>query len=210
MALQRRCRLGRRWHGCVGRGNRMGCRGPGRGLGRTDRLGRRPRSRHLGARARERTRERYGSNPTGRRPGTSEGYTAAYPRSREEALAAYQDYGTLERDTGWTREVPRSPRRQTARGNGPWPELVMITAVAVIIAAVILAVTGADRSPPDGPQAAPTTLPAVTVQRTHSSVAGHREVLQEHFPACHFKGHRAHLDAHYVEGGKAESRQPGS
>ncbi len=101
--------------------------------------------------------------------GYERGYTAAYPRSREEALAAYQDYGTLERDTGWTREVPRSPRRQTARGNGPWPELVMITAVAVIIAAVILAVTGADKSPPNGPQAAATSLPAVTVQRTHSS-----------------------------------------
>ncbi len=96
------------------------------------------------------------------------GYTAAYPRSRDEALAAYQDYGTLERDTGWTEEVPRSPKRPPTRGNGPWPELVMITAVAVIIAAVILAVTSADRNTGSGPQATPTTLPATT-QRTHSS-----------------------------------------
>jgi hypothetical protein len=95
------------------------------------------------------------------------GYTTAYPRSRDEALATYQDYGTLERDTGWTEEVPRSPRRPPTRGNGPWPELVMITAVAVIIAAVILAVTSADRNTGSGPQATPTTLPAT--QRTHSS-----------------------------------------
>jgi hypothetical protein len=44
----------------------------------------------------------------------------------------------------------------------------MITAVAVIIAAVILAVTSADRNTGSGPQATPTTLPATT-QRTHSS-----------------------------------------
>jgi hypothetical protein len=101
--------------------------------------------------------------------GYERGYTEAYPRSRDEALAAYQDYGTLERDTGWTEEVPRGPKRQQTRGNGPWPELVMITAVAVIVAAVILAVTSADRSTGSGPQTA-ATLPAITAQRTHSSV----------------------------------------
>jgi hypothetical protein len=103
-------------------------------------------------------------------PEYERGHTAAYPRSRDEALAAYQEYGTLERDTGWTEDVPRGPRRQPSRGTGPWPELVMITAVAVIIAAVILAVTSADRSTGSGPQAASTTLPAITAQRTHSSV----------------------------------------
>ena len=103
-------------------------------------------------------------------PGSERGYTAAYPRSRDEALAAYQDYGTLERETGWAQEAPRGPRRQRARGSGPWPELVMITAVAVIVAAVILAVTSADRNTGSGPQAAPTTFPAITAQRTHSSV----------------------------------------
>jgi hypothetical protein len=102
-------------------------------------------------------------------PGYERGYTTPYLRSRDEALAAYQDYGTLERDTGWTREVRRGPRPQPSRGNGPWPELVMIAAVAVIIAAVILAVTSADRSPGTGPQAGLTTLPTVTAQRTHSS-----------------------------------------
>jgi hypothetical protein len=102
--------------------------------------------------------------------GYERGYTAAYPRSRDEALAAYQDYGTLERDTGWTEDVPRSPKPQRSRGNGPWPELVMITAVAVIVAAVILAVTSADRTTGSGPQATPPTSPAITAQRTHSSV----------------------------------------
>jgi hypothetical protein len=102
-------------------------------------------------------------------PGYERGYTAAYPRSRE-ALAAYQDYGTLERDTGWAQGVPKGSRRKKTRGTGPWPELVMITAVAVIVAAVILAVTSADRNTGSGPQAAPTTLPAITAQRTHSSV----------------------------------------
>jgi hypothetical protein len=101
-------------------------------------------------------------------PGYEPGYTAAYPLSRDEALAAYQDYGTLERETGWTEEVPRAPRRAKTRGNGPWPELVMITAVAVIVAAVILAVTSADRNTGTGPQAAVTTSPPA--QRTHSSV----------------------------------------
>jgi hypothetical protein len=102
-------------------------------------------------------------------PGYERGYTTPYLRSRDEALAAYQDYGTLERDTGWTREVRRGPRPQPSRGNGPWPELVMIAAVAVIIAAVILAVTSADRSPGTGAQAGLTTVPAVTAQRTPSS-----------------------------------------
>jgi len=101
-------------------------------------------------------------------PGYERGYPAPYLRSRDEALAAYQDYGTLERDTRWTGDVRRGPRRQQSRGNGPWPELVMIVAVAVIIAAVILAVTSADRSTGPGPQAALTTLPAITVQRSHS------------------------------------------
>jgi len=108
--------------------------------------------------------------PDGSASGYERGYTAAYPRSREEALAAYQDYGTLERDTGWTQDVQRGPKRQPSRRTGPWPELVMITAVAVIIAAVILAVTGADRSTGSGPQATPATLPAISAQRTHPSV----------------------------------------
>jgi hypothetical protein len=101
--------------------------------------------------------------------GYERGYTTPYLRSRDEALATYQDYGTLERDTGWTGDVRHGPRPQQSRGNGPWPELVMITAVAVIIAAVILAVTSADRNTGAGPQASVTTLPPVTAQRAHTS-----------------------------------------
>jgi hypothetical protein len=46
----------------------------------------------------------------------------------------------------------------------------MLTAVAVIVAAVILAVTSADRNNGAGSQAAP-TLPAVTAQKTHAPPA---------------------------------------
>lgn len=95
------------------------------------------------------------------------GYTTSYARSRDEALAAYEDYGTAV-DPAWGRNTGQDRRRPRARGNGPWPELVVITAVAVIVAAVILAVTSADRTSVAGPQAAVTTLPAVTAQRPHA------------------------------------------
>jgi len=49
---------------------------------------------------------------------------------------------------GWDGNGPPPPRRRTrpTRASGPWPELVMVTAVAVIVAAVILAVTTADKA----------------------------------------------------------------
>ena len=70
--------------------------------------------------------------------------------------------------TEWTggRGGGRKRRRRT---NGPWPELVMITAVAVIIAAVILAVTSADRTNLANSQAASNTVVPSTAARTTNS-----------------------------------------
>jgi hypothetical protein len=73
----------------------------------------------------------------------------AYARSRQEALAAYESgYGTSVVDQVWDDDSggDDSDEGPPRRGRGPWPELVMITALAVVVAAVILGMTSADRS----------------------------------------------------------------
>jgi len=89
-------------------------------------------------------------------------YTTTYPRSRREALGAYEQesYGTTVMPHTWDEGAPPAPR-PTRRTNGPWPELVMVAAVAVIIAAVILAVTTAKKAAQPGPQSSSTSVPGV-------------------------------------------------
>ncbi len=78
--------------------------------------------------------------------GYESGYPTAYMPSRETRAGAYTDYEDAAPGPGWTSGGGGGRRRRRRRANGPWPELVMITAVAVIVAAVILAVTSADRT----------------------------------------------------------------
>ena len=59
------------------------------------------------------------------------------------------------------------------RANGPWPELVMITAVAVIIAAVILAVTSADRTNLTNSQSSQHPRPAASRPDRQAAPAAH-------------------------------------
>jgi hypothetical protein len=102
--------------------------------------------------------------------GYDSGYPAGYVRSREEALGAYAGYGEPEPD--WTGgSGGGGGRRRPRRSNGPWPELVMITAVAVIIAAVILAVTSADRTNLANSQASSNTVVRSTASHTTGSAA---------------------------------------
>lgn len=108
--------------------------------------------------------------------GYENGYPTAsgYPRSREEAPDAYTSYGDTALEPEWTGGSGGGGRRRPPRrANGPWPELVMITAVAVIIAAVILAVTSADRTHLANSQTSSTTLAPSTTSRSTSST-GHR------------------------------------
>ncbi|HTW11059.1 MAG TPA: hypothetical protein VME46_26400 [Acidimicrobiales bacterium] len=73
--------------------------------------------------------------------------TGPLHRPRQEALAAYQDNSA-------SHELSQIRERQTrqlviappARTSGPWPELVMVAAVAVVIAAVILTLTTTQRA----------------------------------------------------------------
>ena len=65
------------------------------------------------------------------------GYPALEPRFSAGGPPSTQTHG------GQGDERPARSRRS---GNGPWPELVMVTAVAVVLAAVALAVTSANRS----------------------------------------------------------------
>jgi hypothetical protein len=124
------------------------------------------------------------AQPYGYEPGYQGGYAAtqyaqtgysetAYRRSRQEALTAYADNGEAPAPTVWEQGDGgrRHQRRRSRRGNGPWPELVMITAVAVIIAAVILAVTSADRTTLATTQgSAPTLVPTTTApSKAHPS-----------------------------------------
>jgi hypothetical protein len=98
-------------------------------------------------------------DPTGAYPVTgyeigAGGYPAGYGPGeayRQQAYEAYQDDYEAPEGNGW-QEGPEygypsyEPLPETRRtGNGPWPELVMVTAVAVVIAAVALAVTTANR-----------------------------------------------------------------
>ncbi|HMK97519.1 MAG TPA: hypothetical protein VK425_08230 [Acidimicrobiales bacterium] len=97
----------------------------------------------------------------------------SYGRSRQEAVSAYRSgYTASVMPRTWEEGAPPTGRRRRkpGRASGPWPELVMITAVAVIIAAVILAVTSANNTNRNGAQGSPTS-PAVTSSgaRTKSS-----------------------------------------
>lgn len=109
--------------------------------------------------------------------GYESGYPTAYMPSREEAVGAYTDYGGARPEPEWTGDDGGGGhRRRPRRTNGPWPELVMITAVAVIIAAVILAVTSADRtnlanSQTSSSLAAPSTAPRATNTTGHPSTS---------------------------------------
>ena len=111
------------------------------------------------------------ADPYGYEPGYQGGYAATqyaqtgyseatYRRPRTEALAAYSDQGRPAATAVWQQDHGggRHKRRRPRRGNGPWPELVMVTAVAVIIAAVILAVTSADPTNLANSQGSATTL----------------------------------------------------
>jgi hypothetical protein len=107
--------------------------------------------------------------------GYDNGYATAtsFPRSREEAPGAYTSYGERALDPEWTGDDGGGGRRRPPRrANGPWPELVMITAVAVIIAAVILAVTSADHTNLANSQRSSNTLAPSTTSRSPSST-GH-------------------------------------
>jgi hypothetical protein len=88
------------------------------------------------------------------------GQPVPYAPSRQEALAAYEDgYATAAQGQVWDEDAVNHRGLQLGRRvNGPWPELVMITAVAVVIAAVILAITTANRANLASP-ATPTALP---------------------------------------------------
>ncbi|HYA44641.1 MAG TPA: hypothetical protein VED59_03480 [Acidimicrobiales bacterium] len=90
-------------------------------------------------------------------------------------FSADEPYGFPE-DTRWYGEDEtqggRAGRRLGRRTNGLWPELVIITAVAVIIAAVILAVTSANQSSSNpGSSGVPLTStgPAGSVSSTPST-----------------------------------------
>ena len=101
-------------------------------------------------------------------------YSAGYARSRRDALAAYEDgYGTSELPQVWDEGDGATPRRAVAPPAGPWPELVMITAVAVIIAAVILAVTSANRNTATSSQSTVSTATSPTVPAAATG-AGHK------------------------------------
>lgn len=91
--------------------------------------------------------------------------TEAY---RQRAIASYET-GSADDSEGryWDEETEgqaNPTRRGRRRGNGPWPELVMVTAVAVVVAAVVLAVTTADVSRQG--TTAPTSAPAQTTPPT--------------------------------------------
>ena len=100
-------------------------------------------------------------------------YDTGYERSHQDALAAYQEgYGTSAVPQVWDEADSAVQGGGTVRASGPWPELVMITAVAVIIAAVILAVTGANRtnvsnSQPPLPTAASSRVPGGATAPDH-------------------------------------------
>jgi len=88
-------------------------------------------------------------------------YTAAYARSRQQAVAAYQTaYGKPAPPRTWDEGDPVPQARPPMRANGPWPELAMIAAVAVVIAAVILAVTGAGKVNVGATQTTLSTVPS--------------------------------------------------
>jgi hypothetical protein len=117
----------------------------------------------------------YGAWEAGRPgPGTY-GYENSYPTAYMrpgEATGAYTEYQGLRPEPEWTGDGGRGGRRQRRRrANGPWPELVMITAVAVIVAAVILAVTSSDRTNLANSQTSSNTVVPSTASHTTNTTA---------------------------------------
>ncbi len=98
------------------------------------------------------------------------GYQTGYMRPGDEVPTEYVDYGDPGFEPEWTGDDPGGGGggggRRPRRANGPWPELVMIAAVAVIIAAVILAVTSADRTNLANSQTSTNTTLARTPSRS--------------------------------------------
>ncbi|HTV11665.1 MAG TPA: hypothetical protein VME20_07365 [Acidimicrobiales bacterium] len=95
--------------------------------------------------------------------------TSHYVRPRQDASALYKKGGTAQVPRVWDEGAMPSRRRsqkergaRPSRSSGPWPELAMITAVAVVVAAVILAVTSADQANHNGPKSLQTTSPATS------------------------------------------------
>jgi hypothetical protein len=78
-------------------------------------------------------------------PGSGSEYVPAHLSPGNEAVAVYTGRGALPAPPIGP-VYDRKGARRTKRENGPWRELVIITAVAVIVSAVILAVTTAEKS----------------------------------------------------------------
>ena len=102
------------------------------------------------------------------------GYESSYPTAYMrpgEAPGAYTDYEGPRPEPSWTGDGGRGRRQRHRRANGPWPELVMITAVAVIVAAVVLAVTSADRTNLAKSRSSSNTLVPATASHTTNTTA---------------------------------------
>ena len=78
-------------------------------------------------------------------PGYGSEYVPAHLSPANEAVAVYTGRGAPPAPTIGP-VYDRKGAHRTKRENGPWRELVIITAVAVIVSAVILAVTTAEKS----------------------------------------------------------------
>lgn len=93
------------------------------------------------------------------------GYESSYPTAYMrpgEPPGAYTEYEAPRPEPAWTGDGGRGRRQRHRRANGPWPELVVITAVAVIIAAVVLALTSTDHTNLANSQNSPNTLVSTT------------------------------------------------
>lgn len=96
-------------------------------------------------------------------------YPTGYVRSRGEALAAYQEsYVTSAVPRVWEEGDGEAVAPPVHRAGGPWPELALITAVAVLIAAVILGVSSADKGRQTGGQPGPHTVPSAVASGSAS------------------------------------------
>ncbi len=78
-------------------------------------------------------------------PGYAPEYLPAHLSSPEDALAVYTGHGAPPATAGRI-AYDQKGRHLGRREKGPWRELVIITAVAVILSAVILAVTTAEKN----------------------------------------------------------------
>ena len=107
-------------------------------------------------------------------PGYVPEYLPAHLSSREEALAVYTGQGAPPAAHGQI-AYDRKGRQLARRENGPWRELVIITAVAVIVSAVILAVTTGEKNNIAGLNSifgSPTTAPRVVSTSSPTFTAG--------------------------------------